>query len=175
MKRNRRTVPQICAACGNWIYTTSSAANRAAKIGSPTFCDRWCFGASRRRKADVTAEQLKAAKADYDREYREHNRERLRLEKAARYQLTRDPEKEKAYRQANMHRHVEYCRRPEYKEWKRDYDIRFRAQRDFGEFAEAALVLGDLRTEIDMRATREDIYRANGTLNKWQQRKRDLR
>ena len=72
-----------------------------------------------------------------------------------------------------MPKHVEYCRRPEYRASKREYDRKHRAQQDFGPFAEAALILGDLDAEIATRASRYEIYSANGTLNKALRRKRE--
>jgi hypothetical protein len=35
------------------------------------------------------------------------------------------------YRKQRMHLHVEYCRRPEYRAWKREYDRKYRAK-EFG-------------------------------------------
>lgn len=68
--------------------------------------------------------------------------------------------------------HVEYCRRPEYKVKKREYDLKYRAERQFGEFAEAFMVLSDIEREINDRATRYEIGRDNGTINKAQLRRR---
>ena len=46
-----------------------------------------------------------------------------------------------------MPKHVEYCRRPEYKAWKHEYDIQ-KAAEEFGEFGEAWRLLLDLEKEI---------------------------
>ena len=91
--------------------------------------------------------------------------------------LARNPElvrqREKRNRDMNKDRHAEYVRRPEYRKWKAQYDRQHRARKFYGPFAEAALTLFDLEAEISSRATRTEIYTANGTLNKWTQRRRD--
>jgi hypothetical protein len=130
-----------------------------------------CAGLARRKHK--SREQKIAEKAAYDAEYRERNRARIKARKAAAYRTNPNRERERAYRQANMARHVEYCRRPQYREWKVAYDRKYRAQKDFGPFADAALVLRDLEIEISSRATRTEIYAANGTLNKSLKRRRD--
>lgn len=151
--------------------------NRASKIGAPLYCNRECAGAGRR--VFRTASERQAAKAEYDRQRRVERGEEIRRQKREAYHasLATDAEsvrqRQRAYRQANMARHVEYCRRPEYREQKQVYDQRRRDQQCFGDFAEAAAVLRDLETEISRRATRYEIYSENGTLNKALQRKRD--
>jgi hypothetical protein len=164
--------PFICAHCGKTAYRNTGEINRAIKRSWPLYCNRDCAGLARRCDTRTDAEK-RADKAKYDAEYRERNRARLKAQKAAYYQRTRDPERERAYRKATMPRHVEYCRRPEYRKWKAEYDRIYCARKDFGPFAEAALVLRDLENEISSRATRTEIYAANGTLNKWIQRRRD--
>jgi hypothetical protein len=67
--------------------------------------------------------------------------------------------------EANMHRHVEYCRRPEYKEYKSAYDQHRRDRLQFGEFSEVARILRDVDEEIASRATRQEIYQSNGRYN----------
>ena len=69
--------------------------------------------------------------------------------------------------------HVEYCRRPDYRKWKQNYDRKYRAAKDFGAFGEAAIILNDLQNEILSRASRYEIDLASGTLNKKLQRRRD--
>lgn len=167
------TVQITCAWCSRRSMKERGAVNRSRKAGLYLYCDRTCSGLGRRRPEEVTPAELKALKADYDREYRAKNRERLRAEKAARHLLTYDPEKARVERKAKMHRHVEYCRQPAYRTKKRTYDKQYRAQKQFGPFAEASLLLSDLEAEINTRATRYEIYQQNGTLNKRQQRKRD--
>jgi hypothetical protein len=162
----------ICANCGKSGLKEAGHITRSRKQNAPLFCDRVCFGLSRRQppKSDAEKRVLKAA---YDVEYRERNLARIKTRKAAAYKAKPNRERERAYRQANMHRHVEYCRRPEYREWKAQYDRSFRAHKDFGPFADAALLLNDLEREISSRASRYEIYATNGTLNKALNRRRD--
>lgn len=160
-----------CHHCKREADLPKGAVNRAAKIGAPLYCGRQCAGLARRK--GKTKAQKVTEKRLYDVQYRRKNQERLKAEKAARYQLTRDPVKEAVYRKANMARHIAYCQRPEYKQWKQDYDQQHRARKMFGPFAESFLLLQNLEKEIAERMSKYDIYSANGTLNKRLQRKRD--
>lgn len=140
------------------------------------YCNRVCSGLGRR--VNKSAEQRKAEKAEYDRARRAELGEELLRQKAAarRALLAANPElvraREKANRDARKAEHAEYCRRPEYRDWKRNYDRKHRANKFFGPFAEAFLVLRDLESELAGRASKYERYAANGTLNKTQKRKR---
>jgi hypothetical protein len=79
-----------------------------------------------------------------------------------------NPEKYRDQRRAKQAAHNEYCRQPEYKEYKKSYDQGYRAKKDYGEFGEAAIVLSELEKEIDVRLAK----RQNGIINKSQKRKR---
>lgn len=162
----------FCPTCHFGVFIENGTIKRASQSGSPIYCGRECAGLAR-RKAPIAPAARKALKSAYDTKYRERNRERIKARKAARYQATCDREAERAYRQQFMSRHVEYCRRPEYRAWKRDYDRAYRAKYDFGEFWESALLLSDIDAEIGSRITRTEIYAQNGTQNKSLQRKRD--
>lgn len=89
----------------------------------------------------------KAEKAAYDREYRKKNAARLKEQKAAYFKRTYDPVEAAIKRKKRMPYHVEYCRQPEYKAWKKAYD-RKRRKGKFGPFAEAYEVLMMLKAEI---------------------------
>jgi hypothetical protein len=89
----------------------------------------------------------KAEKAAYDREYRKRNFQRIRERNAAWFQRTYDPKKAALERKKKMPQHVEYCRQPWYKAWKKEYDKKRRLAK-FGEFKQAYLLLRDLMTEI---------------------------
>lgn len=89
----------------------------------------------------------KQAKAEYDRKYRKKNRVRLRAKKAAYFQRTYDPKQAAKARKKRMPAHVEYCRQPEYRAWKKEYD-RERRGKKFGPFAEAHAILLELKKEI---------------------------
>ena len=160
-----------CAHCSAVSIKENAAVNRALKGGKKLFCGRKCFALSRRQnKSD---EQRKAEKAEYDRRYREKNREVLRAKKAAYFRKTYDPTEAAIYRKARMHKHVEYCRRPEYREKKKAYDRRRRAKLQFGDYDEAFLMLQDLEREVLSRQSRYEIDLQNGKLNKSQIRKRE--
>lgn len=161
----------VCAYCGKDAMKESGGVNRAIRIGAPLYCDRECAGKG--RCVFRTDSEKRAAKAAYDAEYRERNRAGLKAKKAAYYASNVDREREREVRKKRMPRHVEYCRRPEYKKWKAQYDRKYLARKRYGDFGAAAIVLRDLEVEISSRASRIEISRTNGTLNKHQNRRRD--
>lgn len=170
---NRTLGTYTCEQCGGSFQRPKAWVDyHHVRNGLRLFCSKACFYAF--EKTDTrTPEQKKADKKAYDAEYRAKNRAKIKALKAQRYQAQRNPEKEREYRKANMARHVEYCRRPEYKAYKTAYDRGYRAKKDYGEFAEAALALLDIKSEIDSRVSREEVYQTNGTQNKSIQRKRE--
>lgn len=70
-----------------------------------------------------------------------------------------------------MHRHVEYCRSPEYRAWKKQYDQKYCAQKKYGEFWESAILLRKLEGEYNQ----EEVRQINNLHNKTQKRKRQWR
>ena len=165
--------PVRCGACGKVNFHPANYVNRAEKSGNALYCDRACAGLGRRAPNPPTDEERREAKAEYDRRYRTRDPEKRKADKAAYYQRTRDPAKERAARKLIMPRHVEYCRRPEYRARKSQYDKRYLAQKQFGPFAESALLLRDLECAVLERASRYDLDLASGKLNKSTRRKRD--
>lgn len=144
--------------------------NRAIKDLAPLYCGKPCSAAARRLDADVK----KAMKSAYDYEYRQRDPERRKAQRAAYYQRTRDPEKERELRKAKMPQHVEYCRRPEYRAKKHEYDMQ-RADAEYGEWAEAWRLLLDLEKEIRSQATAYERRVANGYYTRnAQKRRREL-
>lgn len=167
----------ICPQCHISFDAETGRVNRAAKIGAPLYCGRVCMGLARRLKNPLTDEQRRAAKSAYDAERRNGSkRAEILAKKRAYYYANWEQINEKfaEYRAAHMDRHVEYCRQPEYRTKKSEYDRRRRAEMNFGEFSEAALILSDIEREIEERSSKYEIYRNNGTLNKAQQRRRAL-
>lgn len=161
-----------CPRCGIDFLTKAGRFNKAEKISAPLYCGKECASASRR--VERTEEEKKALKAAYDREYRKRDPEAMKAYKALYYQETRDPERERAIRRAKMPQHVEYCRRPEYKAWKHEYDIQKNAQ-EYGEFADAWRLLLDLEKEIRSQATAYERRVANGYYTRnAQKRRREL-
>lgn len=161
----------ICAQCSKKTDKFIGVINRAKKQCAPLFCNRTCAGLHRRK--NLTAEQKKEAKRLYDEKYRNENKKLLKKKKAEFYKKNHDREREKEKRRLRAPQHAEYCRQPEYKKWKKQYDRQFRAKKFFGEFNEAFCVLLELEDEILTRVTRYEIYQTNGTLNKHLQRRRD--
>lgn len=160
-----------CTSCGARCEKSISHFNRAKKIGANLYCSKACAG--RGRRVAKTALQKKEDKRLYDEQYREKNRALLKQKKADYFKRTYDPATAAVARKARSAQHVEYCRRPEYVAWKREYDQRYRAQKEYGEFWQCFLILASIEKEVAERATKTEIATANGSLNKAQTRKRD--
>ena len=160
-----------CPVCLTFVEKHTGSVNRARRKGAPIYCSKKCSGVGRRK--GKTKEQLAAEKREYDKEYRRKNAALLKHKKAAYHQRTYDPAKAAVARKKRSKAHAEYCRRPEYRAWKREYDKRRRAERDYGEFGDAFLVLRDLESEILSRMSRYEIGVTNQTINKTQKRRRE--
>lgn len=160
-----------CAYCRREADKPTGEVNRARRRAAPLYCGRLCMGLARQKH--VPDAEKKRQKAAYDEAYRALNRETRKAQKAAYHKATYDPEKAREERKAKMPAHIEYCRQPSYRAWKRDYDRRYRTQKEYGPFWEAASLLFDVEEEVRSRATDYEIRVANGTLNKALQRKRD--
>lgn len=123
-----------------------------------------------------TVEQKKAEKAAYDKARRERLGEALRAQKRAAYYENHEESKRKQaeYRKKRMPKHVEYCRRPEYKAKKHEYDIR-KACDEYREWAESWRLLLELEKEIRSQASAYERRVANGYyLRSAQKRRREL-
>lgn len=159
-----------CRSCGAPVKQSQGSINRALRDDKPLYCDRVCAGLARR----VSSSYKKRKKALYDAHRRTEKAAAISAQKRAYYQRTRNPEQERQRRQANMERHVEYCRQPEYKAVKAEYDRERRAQ-EYGQYGAAYLLLLDLEREIRSRATSYERYKARGYYTRTsQQRRRDL-
>jgi len=162
----------ICAFCDVTAERPAGHCNRSLARGDKLYCGRRCSGLGRRKHK--TKAQKVEEKRLYDMEYREQNIERLTVQKREHFKRTYNPAKAAIERKAKMPRHIEYCRQPKYRAWKRDYDRQYLAKKDYGEFWECALLADDIRNEALNRMTDYEIRLSKGTLNKSQQRKRDL-
>jgi hypothetical protein len=170
MRAAASKVVAFCEYCGGVVQQSQSSVRRAIRDGRPLYCDRVCSGLARR----VTPHQKKEAKRIYDARRRTEKAAEISVKKAAYYQRTRDPAKERERRLENMDRHVEYCRRPGYVAYKANYDRQYRAE-EYGEFAEAYLLLLDLEREIRIRSTWYERAKARGYYTRSaQQRRREL-
>lgn len=159
-----------CAHCAKSADKPSGHVNRARARGLNLYCGRRCSGLGRRQ--GKTKAQRIAEKAAYDADYRAKNLELLKAKKRAHYLQTYDPVEAAKARKARMPLHVEYCRRPEYKRWKKGYDRKYRAKKMYGPFDEAFLLTMDITNEIKGRTTRHEVKYQNGCTNKAQRRKR---
>jgi hypothetical protein len=158
-----------CDHCGKPTEKEPGHVNRSRKLGMKLFCGFRCFGLSR-RKHKTKAQKIEEKRL-YDVEYRRKNLAKIKANKKAYFQRTYDPVKAAVERKKRAKFHAEYCRRPSYRLWKREYD---RRRRDgmYGAFAEAARLTIELNREIKERATNEQIKIANGTWSKPQHRRR---
>lgn len=161
----------VCSQCGVTFAALTGRVNRSKKRGGRLFCGLKCAGLARR--VHRTDAEKKAIKADYDRRRRIERADELKAERAAYHKRTYDPVKAAIARKKRMPKHVEYCQRPEYKKWKREYDRQYRAQKDYGEFAECFLLTQDIRAACLERQSDYEIRLAAGTLNKSAKRKRE--
>ena len=161
----------ICFNCGKQFDKRIGEINRAIKRKAPVYCNLACAGIARRKHK--TKERLIEEKRLYDMEYRRKNQAKLRAIKKEYFQKSYDPQKAAIERKKKMPKHIEYCRQPEYKEYKKDYDKKYRAKNDYGEYWEAYLLLQNIEKEIDSRADWNERAIEKGTLNKRQQRRRE--
>ena len=164
-------IPFNCAHCGAAAEGPVGHVNRARSRGNNLYCSRVCSGLGRRDNR--TAELRKEAKRLYDIEYRARDPQKRKLAKAEYYERTKDRAKEAEARKRRAPQHAEYCRRPEYRAWKKGYDRRYRAEKHYGDFAECFLLVMDIRDECLSRMTDYEIRLEKGTFNKSQQRKRN--
>ena len=163
-------VTATCSHCGAEYQCERSAFNRAARNETRLYCNRACAGLARRvQRSKAERIEMKAA---YDKARRERLAERLKAEKAAYHKRTYNPEAARLVRKARAHLHKEYCRRPEYRAWKSEYDRKLRA-REYGEFADAYLLALEIRRECLTQADDYNIRLSAGTLNKSLQRRRE--
>ena len=164
-----------CQCCGAFVEKPTGAVNRARRLGAPLFCGKACAGRSR-RIVPLTAEEKKAAKAAYDRARRLLKGDQIRAEKRAFYQANRERISVglAQYRRTHRSQHAAYCRTPEYRAWKKEYDRKHLAKKHFGQFADAALALREIEATLDSQASWHERHAINGTINKAQQRRRAL-
>lgn len=160
-----------CAHCGKEADKHTGTVNRSTAAGRPLYCSRECAGLAKRKFK--TVEQRKAEKSAYDAKRRVELADKIKAEKRAYHLRTYDPAKAAVKRKARMPRHVEYCRRPEYRAWKREYDKQYRAEKEYGEFAECFLLAMEIRDECLSRMSDYEIRLEKGTMNKALKRRRD--
>jgi hypothetical protein len=161
-----------CAFCGSEKKKESTAVTRANKEGRNLYCDRRCAGKGRRTDTR-TADQKRADKAEYDRRYRDDNKDLIKKKKSDYFRKTYDPIKAAEKRKINMHRHIKYCQQPQYVEKKKIYDRKYKAKKNHGEYWESAVLALQINDEILKTTTKYQISIDNGTFNKKLTRRRE--
>lgn len=124
----------ICPCCTNPFIIEVSRynyrLNRTSKSGvNNIYCSRICSGIGRR----VSKEQKIENKRLYDIQYREKNKENLKQKKKTYNESKAGREMQKRNRDKFKQSHLEYCRTPEYKSWKREYDQEHVFKTKYGE------------------------------------------
>lgn len=166
----------ICPQCSIEFECGTGRFNRARKIDAPLYCGLVCSRLARRNKNPPTPEEKIAAKAEYDRNRRAKMGDELRAKRMAAYYANheRNLALQKEARKRRMPYHIEYCRRPEYRAKKHEYDIA-KACEEYGEWAETWRLLLELEKEIRSQATAYERRVANGYyLRSAQKRRREL-
>jgi hypothetical protein len=136
-----------CDYCGKPGFKKLGDLNRALKSRSgKVYCNQKCFGLDKR--TDLSTKEQKEKKRLYDIEYRKKNSSKIKKRKAEYFQKTYDPEKAAIERKKRMPYHVEYCRQPEYKAKKHEYDIPHRYKKIYGEFWECMMLVRDIHREV---------------------------
>ena len=158
-----------CSFCGAESEKPNGAINRAIKSNLSMYCDRKCSSAN---KKTSKAEKIELKRL-YDEQYRLKNKDSLKVSKAEYNKRTYDPVKAAVKRKKNMARHVEYCRQPEYKEKKKQYDRNYRAKLKYGELWEVAVLAMQIQDEVLSKMTRYQIDLESNTLNKKLRRTRN--
>lgn len=145
-----------CAYCGKECDKLSGHVNRARKLGYGVYCNRKCSGLA--KKINKSKEQRKKDKAAYDRQYRSNNKAAIKKKKAAYFKADyiAKPDKYKAARASQKENHRKCINRPEYKEYKKNYDQKYLATKKYGEYAEAVIILRQIEDLIDRRMSRQD-------------------
>lgn len=161
-----------CDNCGCSTDKPTGAVNRARRAGLNLYCGKLCAGLARR--TGLSKAEKVANKAAYDAERRAERADQIRAEKAEYHKRTYDPAKAAVVRKERMPYHVEYCRRPEYREKKAEYDRQHRAD-EYGVFADAFLMLQEVDKELRSQASGYERRVQRGYYTRSaQQRRRDL-
>lgn len=158
----------VCDCCKKKADLSTGKVNRAKKDGYKIYCSRAC--SSEARRFHRSNEEKKRLKKEYDKQFRKLNADRIKKAKAEAFKkdYEKHPEKYKLIRQKRKEEHNEYCRQPEYKKWKTEYDKKYRAEKNYGEFAECFLLI----KEIEKEYNQQEVRQINNLHNKSQKRKR---
>lgn len=158
----------ICPYCRNESEIRTGNVNRAKKLGVPIYCNRTCAGLARR--INRTPEEWKQIKAEYDKKRRAELKDILKAKQKAYNESPRGRAMQKRQREKRKELHAQYIKSDRYKEWKKEYDEKYHAKYNYGEFWEAAIALKNVEDEI--LPDRKQARIQKGTYNKSTKRKR---
>lgn len=156
-----------CHQCGKDFNVHVGHYNRAMNVSGKVYCNRTCAGLGRRK--NYTDAEKKEAKRLYDIEYSKRNVEEKKIKKHEYFKRTYDPQKAAIERKKKMPKHIEYCRQPEYRKCKKNYDKVYHSKKNFGEMYECAIILFELESILDSKKIKIE----NNIINKTQKRKRE--
>ncbi len=160
-----------CHYCGKEVNKHAGHVNRAKEMGNNVYCGRKCAGLGRRCNSSEVEE--KTIKYFYDAFIRLADEERFKKQRQEYFirDYAENPEKYKAIRKKRQPKHNEYCRRPEYKKWKKNYDQTHRAKKKYGKYFESFIALQQLAGLVDNRQAKAD----QKNITKSQKRKRNAK
>lgn len=164
----------VCAYCNKESERQAGHVNRAIKLNSPLFCNRTCAGLNRRK--NLTDEQKKQIKKEYDVAYRAKNLEVKRKKAHEYHKKTYDPQKAAIERKAKMHLHIARMRQPKWVEYKKNYDKKRQAQMRYGELWECFLLVEEIQSQYDDREVRQINNLHNKSIKRkrqWQRTKKN--
>lgn len=161
----------ICPQCGKEAEKDTGDVNRAKKLGLPIYCNRTCAGLARR--CNRTDEEKKKIKSDYDKQRTDRHELWYLLWRGFEFRLDyeENPEKYRKERQRKYKKHLEYLRTDKYKAWKKEYDLKYLAKKDFGIYWESAILLKELENQL-LKIRPDGIKFQMGITNKKQKRQR---
>jgi hypothetical protein len=160
---NMTKVQRICPVCDNVFSKYIGHVNRSEKNGLKLYCNRICAGIGRR----TSLQDKREIKRIYDLKRRDTHAVYLKKSHAEYHKRTYDPIKAAEERKIKMPKHIEYCRQPEYRKWKKVYDKKYTAKKNYGEFSDAAIILCEIEILLESKQIKYD----QGLINKTKKRK----
>lgn len=130
----RTTKEYICPCCEKPFIMEVAQYNhrmnrKSVKGINNVYCSKICSGIARRTSKEEKIEQKRL----YDIEYRKNNIEKLKITKHLYNISPAGRAMQKRNREKFKQSHLEYCRTPEYREWKREYDQEHVFKTKYGE------------------------------------------
>lgn len=158
----------ICSHCGKEGDKATGHINRANKLGMKLFCSRVCFGLDRR--VERTEDEKKRIKYEYDKKRREELKDEIQKRQKAYNESPAGRAMQKRHRDKRKKQHAEYIKSERYRKWKKEYDKKYVAKSNYGDFWEASIILNEIETILIPQ--RHEVKVQKGTYNKSKQRKR---